>query len=534
MWRKTFIPLILLITLCCTTCSQNNKHKKYNTEAPPSCGGALVVGVTEDVDSFNPLFSESSSGKDIIHMIMLGLADLNDKSDFSPELATRWERSKDNRQLTYYLRPDAVWSDGVPITAYDVKFTYELLKDAKVASPNQWVTDFIKSVAVVDSHTVRFTFTEAYPDQMFDTAGEFLPQHILKNVDRSAIRNHEIGQQPLASGPFKLKRWVHQQVIELEPNDKFVDGRPYLERVLFKIIPDKTNLLIQLQTGEIDMMMGVPPKEVKSLQVKRPDLKVYPISGRVYYYVGYNERQDLFKLKSIRQALTMGIPRDRLIEAILYGFGSVCNGPIPPMIEWAYDASLKGWPYNPEQARNQLEKAGWRDTDGDGWLDKAGKPFEFTLAINAGNQEKADLAVVLQDQWKKLGINISIESLEWTAFLKHLREGTFDAYLGGWSTSFNIDPTPIFHSSSTEQFNYVHYANPAVDKLIEQGRAELDREKAAAIWRKFQHEIHEDQPYTFLFWKDDIVAIHERFQSVSPIPLSAFYNIEKWYEAPEM
>lgn len=496
----------------------------------PQYGGTLVVGIPRDVDTFNPLFSESLFSQEITHLMLLGLADLDEHSEFSPELATSWEHSPDYRSLTYHLRRDAVWSDGVPITAADVKFTFDVLMDPETGSPQRGLADFIKRVTVVDSYTVRFEFTEPYPYEIFDTAGELLPRHILENVDRKELRTHPFGRNPLSSGPFKLNKWVNQQYIELVPNEKYFGGRPYLDRVIFKIIPNPTTLLTQLQTGEIDMMIGVPPAEVKRLQANNPHLKIYPVSGRVYYYLGYNEALPQFASATVRKAITMAIDREKLVDALLYGFGKVCVGPIPPMLSWAYNDTITPFPYDLAAARKLLESEGWSDTDGDGWLDKDGKPFEFTIKTDASNQVKSDLAVIVQEQLKKIGIKVDIQLIEWTTYLKQLKERDFEAHIGGWSTSLYVDPTPVFHSSAVNLFNYGNYSNPEVDRLIELGREELNREKAARIWKQFQQVVHEDQPYTFLFWIDRIVAVHDRFENVHPIPLSTLYELEKWYD----
>lgn len=507
-----------------------NESDKNNSSDSSIIKDKLVVGIAGDVDSFNPLFGESAIGKDIAHLMMLGLADLNDKSDFCGELAESWERSQDFLKLTYYLRNDIFWSDGVPITAEDVKFTYDLLRDTCVASPNGWVTDFIKQVKVIDSRTVVFEFTKAYPDQLFDTAGEIVPKHVLENVDRKLIRSHEFGRNPLASGPFKLKKWQRQQYLELIPNEHYFGDQPLLKRIIFKIIPDKTNMLIQLQTGEIDMMIGVEPDQVARLKEQNSEINIYPTSGRVYYYIGYNQKKSFFTSANVRRALTMSIDRNKLIEASLQGYGKVCTGPVPPMIDWAYNKNIKEIPFDPDRAKKLLSDEGWIDSDDDGWLDKNGKTFEFILRTNTGNQIKSDLGIIVQDQLGKIGIKVSLEILEWTTFQKKLRDKKFDAYVGGWNTSFNVDLTPIFHSKSGELFNYIAYNEPQVDNLIEAGRTEMDRDAAAVIWKQLQQKVYQDQPYTFLFWIDKIAAVHSRFKNATPIPLSMFYGLEHWYE----
>ncbi len=524
--RPALLLMAFLINLLVLSCSSEGEKK---TSGEPKHGGTMVIGITGDVDSFNPLYAETATAQELNHLMLLGLADLDDKAEFVPEIAERWEHSDDYLKLTYYLRKDARWSDGNPITAADVKFTYDLLMDPQVASPRQADIGMIEKVVVVDSHTVTFRFSEAYPSQIFNTAGEILPEHILKDVDRSALRGHRFGRNPLASGPFRLNKWVRQQYIELVPNEQYFGDRPYLDKLIFKIVPDQTTLLMQLESGEVDMMSGIPPAEVARLKQKNDNIEIHQVSGRVYYYIGYNQKNEIFRDKQVRRALTMAIDRQKMIDALLYGYGRKSLGPLPPIVEWAYNESVEEIPFDPEKARASLNNLGWTDSDSDGILDKNGKPFKFDLITNTGNQIKADAAVVVQDQLGKIGVKVNIQMLEWNNFIDHLQSHDFDACLNSLSSSYYIDPTPVFHSTATNLFNATYYSNPEVDKLIETGREEMDRTKAANIWRDFQQLIYEDQPYTFLFWLDKAVGVNSRFENVTPTALSMVYNIEKWY-----
>jgi peptide/nickel transport system substrate-binding protein len=531
---KHFLYVILIAFLSfnnflfCDADKNISSDKILETDEP-QYGGQIVIGVSGDVDSFNPLYTRSALGLEVVHLTLIGLADLNRFGEFEPELTESWQSSADYLKLTYFLRKDAVWSDGVPITAYDVQFTFDLLRDPEVGSPRIGYTEFIKQVIVEDSFTVTFEFSEAYPAQMFDTAGEILPRHILKDVPHSEIPTHEFGRKPTASGPFIINKWESNQYVELVANEKFYAGRPYLDKVIFKIIPDVTNRITQLKTGEVDMLLDVAPEKVQQLE-KDPDIEVVDVPGRVYYYVGYNSENPLFTRPVVRRALTMAIDGKKIIDALLYGFGKECVSPFLPMLSWAYNGDIESITFDLQQSKKLLSAEGWNDTDGDGWLDKDGNIFEFTIKTNAGNQLRSDIAVILQDQFKKVGIKMSIELLEWTTLLEDMHNRKFDAYIGGLSSSLYIDPTPIYHSTATDLFNYVSYNNPEVDKLIEQGRVTVNTEAAAQIWKKVQQLIYDDQPYTYLFWIDRVVAFHKRFKNVTPITLSSIYNIEKWYE----
>lgn len=526
--RTWFVLGLCLVVVLVYACGERQQQGR-ESGGTKSQGGTLVVGISGDADSFHPLVSEELTSEEIRDLILLGLADINDKLDFEPELAESWEFSKDHLELTFHIAKNAVWADGRPITAEDIRFSYELYGDTVVASPRSDYLEFIRDVVAVDDKTVKFVFSKAYPDQVLESSLEIVPRHVLEQVDRQEMRTADFGRDPLCSGPFKLENWIPQQQIELVANETYFRGRPYLDKIIFKIVPDRTNLLIQLKTGEIDMMDDVPPLEAQSLMDKHSDIGVYPIRGRLYYFVAWNNANPLFQSKRVRQALTMAIDRQEIIDNLLYGFGKPCTGPIPPILEWAYNSRVKPFAFDPQKAKQMLAEEGWKDRDGDGWLDKDGTPFEFTVKTNMDNQVRVDALTMIQDDLKEIGVKVTPRLLEWTVYVNDVFGGNFEACIAGWSARLSPDPTAVFHSKSTDQFNFVSYANPRVDQLIESGRVEFDRDKAQKIWYEFQELIYSDQPYTFLFWFDRIVAIHKRFHDVHPAPISAFYQLDKWW-----
>lgn len=511
------------------SCSGERQDPEAESEAGGRYGGTLVVGIAGDIDGLNPVVATSAGASNIMGQLYLSLARMNEKMEFEPQLAESWEFSEDHLELTYHLRDDVVWADGEPVTAEDVRLGYELYTDPVVASPRIGSFDFIEDMVVIDDHTVKFIFSRAYPDQVFDSAIEAFPAHILGGVDPTQIRTHPFNRDPLGCGPFRLRRWVSQQLVELVPNEKFYLGRPYLDRVIFRIIPDQTSLLTQLETGEIDLLEQIPPRDVARIRESNPDVKIYTTSGRSYTYIGWNNRHPLFQDAAVRRALTMGIDVDDIIESLLYGYGQRCLGPIPPLMEWAFHDNIETIPYDPEGARRLLAQQGWTDSDGDGWLDKDGRRFEFTMKTNLGNREREDAVVMIQNDLEQVGIKVIPKIVEWTVFLDQVHQHDFEAFLSGWRARLSVDPTSVWHSESLDELNYVYYSNPEVDRLIERGRRIMSREEARPVWLKFQELVYQDQPYTFLFWRDQVTGIHRRFRGCRPIPLSIYYHLEDWW-----
>lgn len=492
-------------------------------------GDTLVVGTIGDADALNPLVSTTRGASDVEGLLFLGLTRTNPDFSHAPLLAKSWEFSPDHLELTFKLRDDVYWHDGVKTTAHDVKFTHERAIDPAIGwSAIKW-KEHLKDVVVVDDYTVKFIFTRVYPYQLMDASvGEILPKHLLEKVPAAEWKSAAFNRNPVGNGPYKFKEWKAQSHIVVEANDRYFMGRPPLDRIIFKVIPDQENLILQLKSQQIDLMEMVPPKFFQDLS-RVPHLQGYVYPSRAYGYIGWNLKNPLFQSRKVRQALTHAINRQEIIDSVLFGFGEICKGPVHPII-WAHKPDVPDFPYNPERARQLLAEEGWKDTDGDGWLDQGGRRFEFTLKTNKGNQIREDICVIVQDQLKKVGIKVNPTLLEWTIFSEDLNKKNFEAAVAGWSVGLKMDLTTMWHSKSIpDKFNFVSYSNPEVDRLIEEAQFEMDREKARAMWHRAQDLIAEDQPYTFLYVPKQINFLHKRFKNVQMETVGWNYNVIQWW-----
>ncbi len=499
----------------------------YDTEYDR--GGTLVVGAIGDADSLNDLTSGARGADNIIYLLFLQLTRPSPDFSHAPMLAKSWEFSEDHLELTFHLRDDVYWHDGEQTTAHDVQFTFEKQRNPNIGwSAIKW-KQFITECQVVDDFTVKFVFEQVYPYQLMDaTVGYILPKHLLEDLADEEWKDCEFNRKPVGNGPFKFKEWKAQQHIEIVANEDFHLGRPPLDRVIFKVVPDQENLVLQLKSGDIDAMERVPPQLFDGLS-KQGQLVSHIYSGRDYTYLAWNLRNPLFESKKVRQALTMAINREEIIDALLFQFGEVCNGPISPII-WAHNPDVPTFPYDPQRAKQLLAEEGWRDTDGDGWLDKDGKRFSFSLRTNKGNRLREDVTVMVQNMLKEVGIEVEPNILEWTILLQDLNQRNFEATVMGWSVALKMDMTTVWHSASIEdKFNFVSYSNPEFDALNDKAIFEMDREKAKQMWWRAQEMVAEDQPYTFLYTPKSINVIHRRFENVQMEPVSWVYNLEQWW-----
>jgi len=536
---RTALAALLTVAALLACGGKGDREETLLETAGDRYGGTLVVGLIGDVDALNPLISSTRGASDIEGMIFLTLTEINpDLDSYSPSLAKSWEFSEDHLRLTFHLRNDVYWTDGVKTTAHDVKFSFQKQIDPVIAwSAIRW-KQFIQDVEVVDDTTITYIFKEVYPYQLMDAGvGAILPRHILEKIPSEQWRSIDFNRQPIGNGPFKLKRWISQQTIELVPNEDYYAGRPYLDRIVFRVIPDQTSLLAQLKSGDVDLMESLPPKDVTKMeedfQNGHSAVRIVKYPSRAYGYIGWNMTHPLFESKTVRQALTMAIDRDNLIEAVYFGLAEPCHSPISPIL-WAYNPDMPKFSYDPERARSMLAAEGWADHDGDGWLDREGRKFEFTVKTNQGNRIREAITVIVQDQLAKLGIKVSPRLVEWTVFSDQTNRKDFEAIVAGWSVGLKVDLTTMWHSESiNDKFNYVSYSNPRVDELIESAKREMDRSKAKLLWDQAQRLIVEDQPYTFLYIPLQVNGVHRRFRDVKMDTRGSYIYPETWWVPAE-
>lgn len=446
-------------------------------------------------------------------------------------LAKSWEYSADSTAVTVHLRDDIRWHDGTPTTSADVKFTFDTMKNPKLGYPDTGNLKLLQTIDVVDSTTVRFTFERAYLDQLAHLRRVILPKHLLESVPIDQMEGAAFGHEPVGNGPFKFVRWKRDQEVVFEANLDFPDGRPRLDRVVFRVIPDQTSLETAFRSGEVDVVERLRFSEVGPLR-QDPRFQVHTYEQRGYQFIGWNLRDPLFSDVRVRQALTMGINRQRILDALVFGEGKVTTHPIMSLSPF-YAQDIAPWPYDVERSKALLAEAGWTDTDGDAVVDREGKPFEFTLVTNLGNQLREDALVMIQDDLKKVGVAVKPQVREWTVFLDDVKAKKFQAFHMGWEADFVLSPYDIFHSGAIEgKYNMGSFSNPRVDDLIDRGLRARTFEEATPIWHEFQEILHQELPYTTLYELKYSLGTSRRLQNVEVDVRSWLLNIEDWWISP--
>lgn len=533
--KLSFIIEALLIAILVAGCKDKPaiaiKTISENGSAEPAYGDVLIEGTIGEPSVLIPMLAGDSASHNIAGMIFNGLVKYDTDLSVIGDLAESWEISSDGLVITFHLRKGVKWFDGVEFTADDVMFGFKTIIDEK--TPTAYKEDFlqVKKAEVLDKYTFRAIYEKPFAPAL--TSWSFLvvlPKHLLEGKD---ITKSDLKRNPVGLGPYKLNKWVAGQELILDSYKEYFEGRPYIDRYVYRVIPDPATMFLELKAGGIDMMGLTPIQYSKQTETDffRNNFQKFRYPVFAYTYMGFNLKHPWFKDKRVRQAIAYAIDKSEIVDVVLFGLGSPATGPYVPNT-WPYNPNVKRYEYNPEKAKQLLKEAGWEDTDGDGLLDKDGKPFKFTIRTNMGNTLRKNTATIIQWRLAKIGIKVEIEALEWSTFINEfIDKRRFEAVILGWGIGLDPDQYDIWHSSKTKEkeFNFITYNNPEVDELLEKGRRTFSIEERKKAYFKIQGILAEEVPYIFLYVPDATPIVHARFKGIKPSPIGITYNLPKWY-----
>ena len=455
--------------------------------------------------------------------------------DEEPWIAERWEVSEDKLTYTFYLRKDVTFSDGSPLTADDVLYTYESIQNPAnlTASKRNYLIDF-ESATLLNDYTIQFKAKKPYFLHL-EVLGslQILPRHV---YDVGDFNNHPANRAPVGSGPFRFVKWdTGQQIVLAKRSDYWGPKKPLVSELHYKFISDDNAAMQLLRRGEIDEMRLTSEQWVRQasqadIASKYQKYTLYsPVDGygSSYGFIAWNAKRPYFSDKRVRQAMTMLLDRETIGKTIYHGLVRIVTGHSFPDAP-SYDKTIAQWPFDPTAAKALLDEAGWVDSNNDGIRDKDGVPFKYEWIFPSGSAEYEQLATVYKEELAKAGIDVTLRPLEWASFLESVDKRSFDACSMSWASPVESDPYQIWHSSQTEQgSNYVGFVNAEADQIIEAARQEFDPEKRNAMYRRFHAILHDEQPYTFLFNSRRKEVISNRFQGVTPYALG--FDMRDWW-----
>jgi peptide/nickel transport system substrate-binding protein len=529
---KPTAPLVLAAALSAAACGPSGGR-----EAAPA--ETLVIGLAADLSSWNPYLAGDAHDEEILALVYPSLAveqpdyQLHPPT-FAPSLAASWEQSEDGLSLTFHLREDAVWSDGVPVSAEDLVFSWQVQSSEELGWAWGDITDAITRVEAVDARTVRYEFNRRYPYQLMDVNdGPIVPAHAWRGIPLEQWQDTDWLPRVLAAGPYRPASHTPQQEIVLEANPGAAAGHgPRIPRLVFRIVPSSTNLVNQLLAGSVHLAGGVAPADAARLQAAA-GIDLTAFADRSYTHVCWNLARPPFDDPRLRRALAMAVDREALIEVVYDGFALLSLGPVLSSM-WAFNGALEPVPFEPAAAARLLAEAGWQDRDGDGVLDRDGAPLAFELLAPAESDTRQDVVLMIERDLARIGVTVTPRFVEWGALQARMDAGDFDAFVNRWVEPTQIDLAGIWHSvlPGEPSFNYGRYANPEVDRLLAEVDAAPDFAAQKPLLDRIQELIVADQPYLFLVENTRLVAHSSRLRGADINAASIFFNISEWELAP--
>ncbi len=518
----------------------------YDPDATP--GGRIIYTAMADTGNMNYLINNEASLAEFYGLCGSSLAarNLKDPDVFEPLMAESWKISEDKLTYTIKLRKGILWHDftdpvtgrewrDVEVTAHDFKFFLDVVMNPETnCAP--WRTGLmdIQDIQVINDYEFKVIWKNKYFRSESITLGlSPLPRHLYHAYEGpfdplKFNDDHQRNRLIVGCGPYRFVRWDKDARVVFTRWDKYFGNAlgiaPPIKDIAYEIIKMPSTRFQALVSGNVDWLTLTPEQWMTRTDIpqfgENGILKKYQITGRSYFYIGYNLRKPLFQDRRVRQALTMLVDRERILKDIYYGLGRIVTGPF--YYDSPYnDKSIKPWPYDPARAAKLLADAGWRDTDGDGVLDKDGKKFEFTIMEIANHPIQTRMLPIIKEDMARVGVDMKIQTFEWSVYIERLEQRNYEVCTLGWSAPYESDPYQIWHSAadSSNGSNHIGFRNPEADRLIEAFRVEFDVKKRIELANQLQRLLHEEQPYTFLFSPDSLQTISARYRNVREFPL---------------
>ena len=502
----------------------------YGDSAKPAYGDSMITGAIGEASNLIPYLSSDSASSEISGHLYVAPLKYDKNLNVVPWAAEHFEILDEGRLLRFTLRQGILWEDGTELTTDDVEFTYRMMIDPE--TPTAYGSDFraIKEFRKLDRYSFEVVYEHPFPRSLSTWMGGIWPKHALEGHN---LRTTPLIRKPISAGPYVLSEWRPGARIVLSANENYFEGRPFINRLIYRIIPDSTTMFLELKAGKLDLMSSLTALQYlyqATAASFAERFKTYRTLASSYTYLGYNLRSPLFSDVRVRQALAYAIDKDDIIKGALLGQGVPTIGPYKPDA-WAYNTAIEDYPYDPEKALKLLAEAGWTRNPR-GFLEKDGQRFSFTLLTNQGNEQRIKTAVILQDQLARIGIEARIRTVEWAAFLNQfVMPGHFDAVILAWTLPHDPDGYDVWHSSRIGGggLNFIGYSDPEADALLELARSTLDQAVRKKAYDRFQEILHRDQPYAFLYVPYQLSAVDRRFRGIIEAPAGIFHNTNQWW-----
>ena len=512
----------------------------------PKAGGNLKEGIIGTPRFINPLLAISDADRDLTNLVYSGLMRADGKGELIPDLAERYEVAGDGLSYTFFLKSDINWPDKKPLTSDDIVFTIQMAKNPILKS-NQRASWEGVEIERIDEKTIRFFLKRPYAPFLENTTLGILPKHIWEKIPPEQMALTDFNIKPIGSGPYQVSKIFKDstgiiQSYILEPNKKFILGKPYIANLTLKFYPSEEKLIDAYENGEIESIGGISPQSALKIKRDKTSLKTL-LLPRVFAVFFNQNNASLLANKEVRQALDLTIDKQKIVNDVLHNFGMVLNHPLPPGSLGAIDKDeiqQYSAEKNLKKAAGILEKAGWFLNAKDKIFEKKEKKketikLEFELSTSNA-PELTQAAELIKTMWEELGAKINLKIFEMGDLNQNaIRPRKYDALLFGLMMGRDPDPFAFWHSSQRNDpgLNISLYANIAADKLLEEARAISDSQKRKEKYEAFEEQVEHDIPAVFLYSPEYIYLMPGALRGFDTdtitIPPERFTQVYNWY-----
>lgn len=489
-----------------------------------------MVLADREPDDLNPLTFSSNPAFQVVHLVFRSLARRDSTlTGYAPDLARSWKLQEDSSTLLLHLRDDVRWHDGVPVTADDVVFTIRRQRDERTASPRIADVVRVEEARALDSVTVEVRLARPGPatvNALLEVVP--VPRHLLEDVAPEQMRFDPFSRNPVGNGFYRFVSWSAGQQVVLQANPDVPEGRPALDRVVMRMVPDMNAAMTELLARQGDLLK-VPPEQRQRVQ-NSPDVELYTAPQVRPAWIAWNTDRAPVDDARVRRAVLMGVDRERLVEGLFGEVGEAALSPIPAGVR-PHDQAIRPIPFDPEGARRLLEEAGWTPREPGGIRERDGQRLRLEVDYVATDQTRQDVLVAMQAMLRRIGVELVPRAYESTAWVERLRGREFQGSLWGWGWGPGVmgpNAEMVFHSRSIPPAgpNFAGYSNPQVDALIDSVLVEFDADRSARMWAELEQHLVDDAVYAPLYLDPELFGVSARIANVR------FRGIEWWEDVP--
>ncbi|MFI5149730.1 MAG: ABC transporter substrate-binding protein [Bacteroidia bacterium] len=576
---NTFLYTLLVVGLFLTIGCEQHPKEKFR----------VVIWELADPEMLNPVLTTDNNSDMVLKYMFQSLIEIDFKTlQLTPCLAEsrpQIETTADGKvHLTFRIRKEANWDNGTPVTARDVEFTLKAVYNPAVNNPGVKSTlDNIGDIQLYPDDPKKLTITyntvyflaeigaggfQIIPEYAYDPKGlmkDYSMKELLTNANKylqdpkiqefATDMNSEKRMRDknfiCGSGAYELENWTSHQRLTLKKKksywgDALAEKVPYLaagpDQLVFNTIGDMTAAVVALKAGNLDVIYSIKPKDFVELRKNPAVTEKFNIATPPmlsYTYIGMNTKSKLFNTKKTRQAFSHLADVDRYIETVYYGLAQKVIGPVHPSNR-CYNKDITAYDFNIDKAKALLAEDGWKDSNGDGVLDKmidgVHTEFKVKLTTNSESELRKSIALMFQEAARKAGIEVTVDAQEWSTFLSNLKKHNLDLFISAWvQTPVDNDLKQILHgvSAGPGGDNYASFTNNLNDSLIDAIRVELDDDKRAALYKKLQVVLHEEAPFIYLFSPTERMAFSKKFTNAEASSMRPGFNASQFRRAQQ-